>query len=413
MIIEQGAELFLFSAQNRATLCQQVESLLSSAPSLSPDELTAIALHLAHQDRRGTVRAAFVASDTAELTWHLEKLKGYLDSGVSLRLDVENGIFLGESDQSARIGFLFPGQGSPPYLDGGIARRRFAFVDALYTRANLATADKEGETQVDQPAIITSSLAALHLLQEIGITAQVGIGHSLGELTALYWAGAMDEETLFRITRARAGAMSAGKPIGAMANLRVSDEEAKALFFGEEGVFVAGIIAPSLTVISGTEQAVARVVARAQARNIPAFYLGVPHAFHSPLIEEEIRPFAAKLAQNHFQPLCHTVISTVTGKSLAEDTNVAELLYQQVISPVQLRTAIEVAAPDLDLFIEVGAGKLISALASQCVPVLALTVDVGGPSMKSLLLVVGAVFALGVPLRTDLLFNHLVSSLVY
>lgn len=98
----------------------------------------------------------------------------------------------------------------------------------------------------------------------------------------------------------------------------------------------------------------------------------------------------------------------MTGKPLEEHTDIAALLHQQVISPVQLRRAVEFAARDLDLFIEVGAGKLINTLASQCTPVPALTVDIGGPSMKSLLLVVGMVFALGLAIQSDVLFVDLV-----
>ncbi len=73
-----------------------------------------------------------------------------------------------------------------------------------------------------QPAIIAASVAALALLRDLDIEAETAVGHSLGELTALHWAGAFDVETLLRIAEARGKAMAElaercrrdGQPVG-------------------------------------------------------------------------------------------------------------------------------------------------------------------------------------------------------
>jgi enediyne polyketide synthase len=399
----QDAELILLSDQNGADLQLQIDRLLTTARGLSLTEFTDMVIHLAQTRQEGPARAAIVASDPLELIQRLEKLQGLLANNVIRHRDMQSGIFLGEDHTPPRIGFLFTGQGAPPYLDGGLLRQRFDFVDDIYTLGHLSADENGGETRIDQPAIIGSSLAALRVLQKLGITATIGIGHSLGELIALHWAGAIDEITLFHLTRVRADAMSSGQPTGAMATLRAAKEQVEALLAGEN-VFIAGITAPQLIVISGDAGAVASVLERAEAKKIPFFYLPVPYAFHSPLIAENVRPYAEELTRTQFQPLQRTVISTVTGMPLDAHTNLATLLHQQVMSAVQLRAAVDLAAQDLDLFIEVGPGKLISGFASQCTQVPVLAVDAGGPSMKDLLQVVGAVFALGVAIQSDVLF---------
>ena len=115
-------------------------------------------------------------------------------------------------------------------LDGGAWRRRFSSVNDLYARSNLPAHGDLRSTAVAQPAIVTASLAALNLLREFGIEAEIAVGHSLGELTAFHWAESFDSDTLLRITAARGHAMSdlAGDA-GAMASLAADQNEVEAL----------------------------------------------------------------------------------------------------------------------------------------------------------------------------------------
>src|SRR5205814_6298740 len=171
--------------------------------------------------------------------------------------------------------------GSPSHLEGGAMRRRFEQVRDLYAWANLPAGVDGVATEVAQPAIVTASLGALRVLDLLDITAGVAVGHSLGELTALYWGGAIDRDALLRIVTVRGRAMAdLGSPTGAMASIRADQIEVKSLINGD-AVTIAGLNSPRQTVISGEMASVAQVVARARTKGLQANSLPVSHAFHS------------------------------------------------------------------------------------------------------------------------------------
>src|SRR6185503_3129798 len=101
----------------------------------------------------------------------LEKLKTVIQSGVTTSIDARLGIFFSETTSTPRIGFLFPGQGSPSHIDGGALRRRFDYVQELYAGGRPAADGNGTTTVVAQPAIITASVAALRILRRLNVTA--------------------------------------------------------------------------------------------------------------------------------------------------------------------------------------------------------------------------------------------------
>src|SRR5262249_44388728 len=110
----QDAELFLFSVPDIAQLENQIERLLVYADRLSRSELTDLAVRLSETLRPLAVRAAVVASTPAELSGRLEALRSHARSSATRLIDPVGGIFLGDingGQSSARVGFLFPGQG--------------------------------------------------------------------------------------------------------------------------------------------------------------------------------------------------------------------------------------------------------------------------------------------------------------
>src|SRR5215212_2119147 len=262
----QDAELLLLGAMDAGDLLRQVDHLLTCASRLSRAEVADLAAELAATLVQRRVRAAVVASNPAELAKRLKTIRSWLANGVIRRLDAQAGVFLGEGAATPRIGFLFPGQGSPTHLGGGVWRRRFEFTRKLYEGAILSTTDDDIATEVAQPAIVTASIAALRALNEFGITAHVAVGHSLGELTALHWAGAMNQLALLRIASARGKAMAdLGSPTGAMASIRAGHQQVEGLLNGEP-VAIAGLNSPRQTVVSGEKDVVAAVADRARSQ---------------------------------------------------------------------------------------------------------------------------------------------------
>ncbi|MFH7029534.1 MAG: SDR family NAD(P)-dependent oxidoreductase [Heteroscytonema crispum UTEX LB 1556] len=400
----QDAELLLMDAEDATHLLQQVEHLLTLAPKLSRSELTDLAAQLERNLTNHPVRAAIVTSTRQELTTQLEILQSWLKEEFTVRLDSRTGVFLGVSIGKPRIGFLFPGQASPTYFNGGAWERRFEFVQDLYQWANLSQDSDRKATAVAQPAIVTASMAALRVLNKFGIEASVSVGHSLGELSALHWAGGFDEAGLLRIATMRGQAMTkVGNATGAMASIQATQPVVENLINGDR-VVIAGLNSPKQTVISGEATGVATVVNRAQALGLKAVSLPVSYAFHSPLVANAAQPLVDYLGQEAFQSLQRTVISTVTGDAIKQTEDLRSLLYRQVTATVRFIEAVTKATEGVDLFIEVGPGRVLSGLVAEFVDVPVVALDASGSSLKGLLQAIGTAFVLGTPVHHRALF---------
>ncbi|HME00033.1 MAG TPA: SDR family NAD(P)-dependent oxidoreductase [Terriglobia bacterium] len=400
----QDAEIFFFGGSDPADLLHQLQHILTLARQLSVGELGDLAAQLARSLGAREVRAAIVARKPVDLAESLGKLADWLASGLTKRLDVGSGIFLGAGSGAPRITFLFPGQGSPTRPTGGLMRRRFEFVRDLYAQACFPTDRETISAAAVQPAIITAELAALRVLDRLGIMASAAVGHSLGELAALHWAGALDEASLLRIATARGRAMAdLCEPGGTMASIGAGPAEVEGLL-KDQAVTLACFNSPKQTVVSGEVSAVDVVVARAQARGWQAVRLPVTHAFHSALVAPAAQSLAAHLDQEQFLPLRRSVISTVTGSQLSRGEDLCRLLCRQVTEPVRFAQALVAAADETDLFIDVGPGHVLSQLAGESVETPGVAVDACGSSLSGLLRAAAAAFALGTPVRHQELF---------
>ena len=401
----QDAELFLFSARDLAQLENQIERVLAYAERLSRSELTDLAKRLSETLRPLPVRAAVVASSPAELSGRLEALKSRARRDAARVIDPHGGLFLNADASGVRVGFLFPGQGSPSYKDGGAWLRRFDFLEDLYAYAEQQWRGDGVSTEVAQPAIVASSIAALRVLSRLGITATVAVGHSLGEITALHWAGSLDESSLLRIARERGRAMAeVDGPAGAMLSVAAGRQAVEQILNGER-VVIAGLNSPTQTVLSGEASEIRAVARRAEAGGLRTTSLRVSHAFHSSLVASAGTRLSAHLEREEFGPLQRRVFSTVTGVDLGADADLRALLRKQVTSPVRFMEAVdEAAAAGVDLWVEVGPGHTLSGLISEFRNEPAIALDAGGNSIRGILSVVGACFCLGARVYYDELF---------
>jgi enediyne polyketide synthase len=397
----QDAELVLLSAQTIEEMSSKIDRLLGFAARISQSELSDLANETQRVLGHGLVRAAIVATTPASFADRLKELRKRIEGGTTTEIDSSAGVFFNARASHPRIGYLFPGQGSPSHVDGGALRRRFDFVQQLYERAQLVARQDDRATEVAQPAIVTASLAAMRTLEELGVTAQVAIGHSLGEITALHWAGAFNEETLLQLARVRGQAMMQGsQPVGSMASIVAGSEEVLRLINHDE-VFIAGLNSPHQTVISGQTEAVNVVVERARSQNLKTARLPVSNAFHSPLVAPAVDTLFNHLETVSSKSLQGLVISTVTGEALAPGENLQQLLCRQITSPVLfMKAALEAEAQQLDLWLEIGPGQILGGLISDITKTPVISLDAGGPSIRGLLNAAGAVFVL------DQSFNH-------
>jgi enediyne polyketide synthase len=400
----QDAELLLLDGDDAADLRAAVEDLLGLVPKLSFAELGDLAGTLCTRLSGKPVRAAVVATDPDRALAGLEHLLGELDAGRTSALSVADGVFLGDATSTPKITYLFPGQGSGR---GGIGalRRRFPLTEDVFGMVDLPADGDQVATEVAQPRIVSGSLAALRVLESLGIDADVAVGHSLGELSALAWAGAMGGAQLLRLATARGQIMaSASKGGGAMASLGAYPEVAERLIRGED-VVIAGYNGPAQTVVAGPAASVDRVCARAVAEDVQATRVNVSHAFHSPLVRPASDAMGERLAGMSFTTLKRPVVSTVTGARLDPDADLRTLLREQVVRPVRFHQAAVDAVEGADLVVEVGPGSVLTGLVRRFAPdVPVLPVDSDGPSLAPLLSIVGAAFALGSEVDVERLF---------
>ncbi|MEV6741340.1 type I polyketide synthase [Streptomyces sp. NPDC051104] len=402
----QDVELLLVDAETLSALRGRIAQLAELCGRLSFAELGDLAATLERELGDRPLRAAIVAGDPEEAGQRCATLLTMLDNGARSVLDVAHGVFLGTSARSPRIGFLFPGQGAGRRGDGGALRRRFADVDELYRTLPLPPGADLVATENAQPRIVTSSVAGLRVLARLGIEAVTAAGHSLGELTALHWAGAMDEAGLLRTAAARGRIMAqASDGGGTMASIVAPPQAVVPLLTGEP-VVIAGYNSPQQTVVSGPAAAVKHVCERAAGQGFSASVIPVSHAFHSKAVAPAATAFHDHLRGECFAPLARTMVSTVTGAALPTETHVPELLTRQVLDPVRFTEAVQTMAEDVDLFIEVGPGRILRSLAADIAPgIPAVSLEADSMSLSGLLHAVGVAYALGAPVRHDVLFR--------
>lgn len=308
------AEVFLLGAATPQQLRAHLDLIASRAAELSLAELTDLAASLRPAEK--TYRAALVASTPQEL--HTAALSATAHA----------------ASRRPRIAFLFSGQGSIPNVT----------------------------TDIAQPAIVKASIERLKQLKALGIEAHCAIGHSLGELTALHWAGAIDEQQLVDLATFRGNAMQQLAGDGAMLALACDEATARTLLDGN--AVIAAANGPEQTVVSGPAESVEKTMTRAKARGINATRVPVNAAFHSWMMEPAANPLRDYVRAMSTQPAGPGIFSTVTASWLERDTALPELLANQLTEPVRFREAVEAVAAEADLFIEVGPGRVLTNLAS-------------------------------------------------
>ncbi|PZF93708.1 type I polyketide synthase [Micromonospora deserti] len=390
----QTVELLAVDADTPADLAERLGVLAGQVVRLSYAQLGDLAAGLYRELGDRPYRAAVVARSPEDAERQLLRVHAALQAGETRLHSADGRAFLGHVSGSARVGFLFPGQGTGRGRPAQALRRRFAQAERIVTAAALPTGDVVA-TEVAQPRIVTGSVAGLSVLSALGIEADVAVGHSLGELTALHWAGAMDLPSVLRLAAVRGRTMAEhGRSDGAMAGIPADPETVRRLL-GDDPVVIGGYNSQRQTVVSGPVDALTRVLERAEAAGVPGRRLRVSHAFHSPLVAEAAEAFGGHLAGERFHPLDRRVISTVTGAELPPEVDLAALLRTQITDPVLFAQAVALAAKEVDLLVEVGPGRILSDLARTDVSVPAVALDTDDESLGSVLRVVAAAYVIG------------------
>jgi [acyl-carrier-protein] S-malonyltransferase len=287
----------------------------------------------------------------------------------------------GHGGDGSVIAFCFPGQGSlEPGMGRDIAEAVPEAMD-VFERASEASGldlrrlcfegslEELVETEVQQPALVATSLAVLAALRARGIYPDYVVGHSVGEFAALAAAEAMSTEDAVALVRERGLAMAeaARKHPGSMAAiLGLEDEVVESLCRKIIGVWPANYNSPGQVVVSGEDPAVDECCAEAEREGARrAIKLKVSGAFHSPLVASAAHRLKPAIERVRFSEPVAPFMSTVTAK-IEPAQRIGGLLVEQLTAPVKFtQSTSELIRGGVRTFVEVGPGNVLSGLVKR------------------------------------------------
>ena len=368
-------EIFPFSGPDREAVAAQLAGVARVAAGMSDSELGDLACQLGRQPAGGPVRVALVTASQDELARLTREAAGLLPGLATGRLTARPGLFAADG-AAGRVVLLFPGE------------------------ASTTAAGQDWPGPGSQPSIVEASLTALRWLDTLGVRATAALGHGVGEITGLVWAGCLSEADAAGLVAQRAAVLAApGARRTALICLAADADSALALEPGGQLV-IAAHHGPRCHVLGGPADPVHDVARRAAEEGIQAYVLDVPHALHSPALADRVTPLRGVLAGVTFAAPGRRLVSTVTGQELTSADGLAELLCDQLVSPVRFAEALGAAEQEADLLLDTGPGQAMAALAAGCssVPAVSLASGPGSPPAQdtaAALFAAGAIASLG------------------
>jgi [acyl-carrier-protein] S-malonyltransferase len=222
------------------------------------------------------------------------------------------------------------------------------------------------DTEIQQPALVATSLAMDAALRSRGIIPDFVVGHSVGEFAALGSARALTTDAAIALVRERGLAMAEAakeRPGSMAAILGLADEAVEALCRRISNVWPANYNCPGQLVISGETPSVDEACVEAELAGARrAIRLRVSGAFHTPLVERAADRLRPTVERANLRGGGAAFMSTVTAR-VEDASKYGSLLVDQLTAPVRFtQAARELISHGVTTFVEVGPGSVLSGL---------------------------------------------------
>ena len=369
--VSRTHQLLTISARTLTALDRMTANLAEYLKEHPQADLADVAYTLLVGRKKFSHRRTLVCRDVDDALRALESLDHGRIHTSSLERDAEI------------VAFMFPGQGSQhvnmarelyesepafreevdrcaellgPHLGLDLRGALYGEVDSV------AMSERLMQTFIAQPALFVIEYAMAKLLMQWGIHPQAMVGHSIGEFVAACLAGVFSLEDALKLVAVR-GRLMQQMPVGAMLAVPLSEQEVQP--FLSESLSLAAINGPSLCVISGTIEAIAKAEQELNASGIVCRAVHTSHAYHSQMMEPVLSSFAAEVARVELHAPQIPYISSLTGTWIKiEEATDAGYWSRQLREPVRFSAAIaQLVKEPGRVLLEVGPGQTLSSLA--------------------------------------------------
>ncbi|MFK5891747.1 MAG: beta-ketoacyl synthase N-terminal-like domain-containing protein, partial [Pseudomonadota bacterium] len=396
---------FILYGSNQEALTAKCQSWLNALSNDVADNIKGLEYYNFVQEAENATipdsdsRLGFVAADQDTVIETLTKAIDLLSKNKDKQLWSLSGIhFRAQAlPKEAKVVALFSGQGSqyidmckdltinfPPMRESFAKMGKLLLNDndtalsaAVYPeqvfneKAKKEQQEKLNLTQYIQPAIGSVSVGLFKMMQQIGFKADMVAGHSYGELTALWAAGVLNDDSFYSLSRSRCLAMGtapeegydAGAMLAVIGDAKEIEEKIKAF----DQVVMANYNSPQQVVVGGPSEMISKTKVALEKDGFRVIQLPVSAAFHSPLVKYADKPFSQAIDTQTFNKAHTTIFSNVTAKEYPKSADkIKQSFKSNMLNSVQFTQQIKAMADQGGtIFVEFGPKNVLTGLVGK------------------------------------------------